>query len=386
MYLHLKNVPTLLSRGKAGRRSLRRMSLLSVGAVAFLVLYVFLRVTRGIDRILYPKARRAAPRSPLFIMATPRSGSTYLHHLLAIDEETFTHYRLYHTLFPSTLVSRMIDALARIGGGVRRGFGRVLALMNSRIMSYWDSIHPVSLDGEEEDEVLFIYALHAPTFLIFNPYASRDLWWLDALPRRVLERIASDYRATVGRHVYAQRAGSKQMLIKNAHIASRLQMTQAAFPEAKYIHLVRDPVRSVPSAVSLYYAAWKVHSPAIAADDPETRAIADMFIEHYRALCEFARGQPVGRVLRVYYEELVADPVRVVEQIYDFLGHELSETARARLLETVQAQRSFKSAHKYTIEEFGLTPDEVRERLSTEVRELGYAPESKISVTKQEKG
>ncbi len=374
MYLHLKNVPTLFTRGKAGRRSLRRSLLLSVGSVAFLVLYLFLLFTRGVDRVFYPKARRAAPGNPLFIMATPRSGSTYLHHLLAIDEATFTHYRLYHTLFPSTWISRVIGVLSRVGGGMRRGFGRLLALANSQIMSYWDSIHPVSLDGEEEDEVLFIYALHAPTFLIFNPYASRELWWLDGLPPKIRDRIAADYRATVGRHVYAQRAQGKRMLVKNAHIASRLQMTQTAFPEAKYIHLVRDPVRSVPSAVSLYYAAWKVHSPAIASDDPETRSIANMFIEHYRALCSFARTQPKGQVLRVYYEELVADPVRVVEQIYDFLGHELSPEARERLLQTTQAQRSFKSAHKYTIEEFGLTADEVRDMLAEEVRELGYAP------------
>ena len=59
---------------------------------------------------------------PVFVIATPRAGTTYLHHLLALDEERFVGFKLYQTIAPSILLERVFDAVgarpeAVLGGG-----------------------------------------------------------------------------------------------------------------------------------------------------------------------------------------------------------------------------------------------------------------------------
>ena len=67
--------------------------------------------------------RRQAIVQPIYIVATPRSGTTFLHRLMCLDER-FTWLKLYQTLLPSALLMKGMQLLStldrRIGSSLHR--------------------------------------------------------------------------------------------------------------------------------------------------------------------------------------------------------------------------------------------------------------------------
>jgi len=228
----------------------------------------------------------------------------------------------------------------------------------------WDGIHEVGLRADEEDENLFVYSLVSPAiYLLFPAIAAHpELIDISGLGQGPIRKLARDYRETVRRLVYLT-GGARVPLIKNVLLPSRLPVARHAFPDARYVHIIRDPREAIPSAVSMFYAMWQTHSPEIAEDSPETRALAEMFLEHYRLLCDEGGRQPPERWVSVRFEALVEDPVGTVEYIYASLGLSLTPRFRARLEQAVADARRFKSRHAYDLTRFGLTEGDLRRGL-----------------------
>ena len=208
----------------------------------------------------------------------------------------------------------------------------MLDAIDRRLFTAWNGIHRVGLRADEEDENLFVYSLVSPALYMLFPaiLAIPELIDLSGFTPKTLRRLAHDYRETVRRLLYVT-GGERTPLIKNVLLPSRLPVAKLAFPNARYVHIIRDPREAIPSAVSLFYAMWQTHSPAIAADSPPTRALAEMFLKHYRLLCDEAQKQPPESWIQVRFEALVADPVGTVSGIYDALGLTVTPRFRERL-------------------------------------------------------
>jgi hypothetical protein len=377
VYIHVKTLGWL-RRGSRRPLTLRRALMLAFIAVLYVILIALLQTGRALDHLLFPGFRRTPVGKPVFIIATPRSGTTLLHHLLALDEETFTHFRLYQTVFPTVLVNRVVDLFAAVERVTRVPFSSLVKAVNARMFTNWEGIHDVGLDAEEEDEAVWTLSLVSPSTYMLFPSVDGipELRNIDARGPGVRARLAHTYRTTVQRHLYTHAArpdgAMRTMLIKTVLVPNRLEMAQEAFPEARFVRVVRDPRRAIPSAMSLLYATWKAHSPEIARTDPETRGLATLFLEHYRRLCLFAREAPPERCLTVFFEDLVDNPMTEVERIYAFLGLEISAVQRARLVDKLGRINTFKSEHDYSLEDFGLTEADILEPLRDVLPALGY--------------
>ena len=365
MYVHTKTLGWLARRGiLAEPRSIRR-GLYAVGfGFTASLLAGAVSVARWLDALVYPDFKRVPVPAPLFVVATPRSGTTYLHYLLSLDEERFATCKLYQTLAPSILLERAIDGLARLDGAPRRLLDRLVDAIDSRMFTDWDGIHRVSLRTAEEDENLFVFSLTSPALYLLFPLVRELPQFVDItrLGERTVRRVARDYRETLRRWAYLGGDG-RTPLIKNVLLASRLPVSDRAFPDARYVHIVRDPREAIPSAVSMFYAMWQTHSPEIASNSPATRALADMFLEHYKMLADEGRRRPSDRWVTVRYEALIADPVGTVERLYATLGLPLTAEYRGRLVEAASKARTFKSEHRYDLEQFGLSEADLRDGL-----------------------
>ncbi|HEY6078197.1 MAG TPA: sulfotransferase [Polyangiaceae bacterium] len=365
MYVHKSTLGWLARRGVLGTGFTARRGAYAVGfGVAHALLCGAVSAARWLDRPLYPSFEKTPIPPPLFVIATPRSGTTFLHHLLALDEERFVSFKLYQTLAPSILLERAIGQLHELDKRTGRGLQRLLDAVDRRMFTSWDGIHKVGLRALEEDENLFVYSLVSPALYMLFPAVRElpELVNISGLEGKVIRRLASDYRESVRRLVYLS-GGQRAPLIKNVLLPSRLPVAERAFPDARYVHIVRDPREAIPSAISLFFAMWQSHSPAIAADSPATRALADMFLEHYRILCDEGRRQPPERWTSVRFEALIADPVGTVERIYASFGWPVTAAFRARLVQATADSRRFKSRHQYDLAQFGLTDDDLRSAL-----------------------
>jgi hypothetical protein len=330
----------------------------------FGVFLLFVLVARMLDALLVPGWRRVEVKAPLYIVANPRSGTTYLHRLLALDGQ-FTHFKLWHTILPSVLLYRLVAGVAGLDRLVGGPFKWLLGRINKIFFGGWEGIHNTGFERTEEDVMLFLYTLYNPAFSILIP-------WIDDLPEavflddqdpQVIGKVARYYRTCLQRHVHATRnatGGTRTLLNKNVLLGGQMKAVLDAAPDVRLVYLARHPYQSVASMLDMFGLPWFAFHPGIRPDGPEMRAMAEMCFEYLRRWERICDAMPPEQVLRIRYDDLVADPEATVQKVYAHFGLELGAEYAVALAEAVEAGRRYASEHEYSLERFGLTPADVQ--------------------------
>ena len=211
-------------------------------------------------------------RPPVFIVGSPRSGTTWLYHLL-LSSGDFAIYRTE---------SRVFDVIGPRFGGLRRRSDRALFL------SKW-------LAGE----LFFRSGLDA-----------------DDLRTKVLEgcRSAGDFQRILMESIAAEQGASRWAECTPTN-AFYMDAIKTAFPDARFVHMVRDG-RDV--ALSLAQQNWirpyhwdrnRHHVPAAVYWEWTVRAGK-------------AGGKAAGvDYLEVRFEDLVRDTAKALARIGEFIDH-----------------------------------------------------------------
>jgi hypothetical protein len=137
------------------------------------------------------------------------------------------------------------------------------------------------------------------------------------------------------------------------------------FPRSPMIFLHRDPVQLVGSGASL---AW--NQMVIQSDEVDPAWVGREWLHQTRlrleVVAEARRRIPARLQFDLDYEEVNADWRDAVARTYDFLGRDLTPRARAEMeayVARAAAEHSF-HRHRYSLAQFGLSADEVREELA----------------------
>ena len=111
--------------------------------------------------------------------------------------------------------------------------------------------------------------------------------------------------------LYAAQNGAQRWGDKTPIYASYLPVLYAIFPQAQFIHILRDPF---DAAISLLdkYEADEFHIDIYFA--------ARNWVRRIRAVQDAARSLPDLQYLEVRYESLVSNPQPVLEQVCAYLG------------------------------------------------------------------
>ncbi len=343
---------------------LRRWAFVLFFTGLFGVMWIFVVIGRALDHVFFPGFKRQPVREPVFIIAPPRSGTTLTQKLMALDAERFVHVKLYHTIFPCIFYQRIIEAIARLdalcGAPLAKSIGRI----ERRFFGGWDDMHKMRFNEAEEDDGFFVYSFVTEAIFLLFPYVD-DLWeagFADALPAGDRRRLMAYYKSCLQRHLYA-RAPDKTLLSKATQSSGSIVALREAFPDARFITIVRHPYRSVASHVSVFYPAWRAHSPEIRKDSPVSKAYARLAVEWYKHLFRMRTELPADRYCCLDYRELVRSPREAIEGIYRRFGFEFRDGFRKRLDEATQKQHGFQSNHEYTLEEFGLSKEWIQAEL-----------------------
>jgi hypothetical protein len=82
-----------------------------------------------------------------------------------------------------------------------------------------------------------------------------------------------------------------------------------------------------------------------------------------------ARGEQVqyqDRFIDVHYQDLLGDPIETVRRLYAHVGLNFTVEAETRMQRFVLANPKEKNGeHRYTLEEYGLDPNEIKGRFRT---------------------
>jgi len=328
---------------------------------------------RLLDEVLFPSYRKVAIKKPLFIIANPRSGTTFLHRLLSLDSNRFTSPFLYHTIFPSVTLFKIIDVLGAVDQKIGRPLFKFFNWLDGIFFKGWEQIHPMGFNQTEEDEGIFIFTLITPAIHMLCPY-NKGLEYLvlaDAMPEKSRRKWMAFYKNTLQRIVYIT-GRQKVFLSKNVLNTGRFKSFLEIFPDARIVYLVRHPYNAIPSFCSMFSAAWKAHSPEISDSNVLTQNWGEMAIKFYNYFDAFLEKLPKEQHITIAFDDLRADPLKVIEEIYEHFNINMDEAFVSRLKFATQNQNKYQSKHSYTLEQYGFTKEEVQAKLPVIFEKYGF--------------
>jgi hypothetical protein len=147
----------------------------------------------------------------------------------------------------------------------------------------------------------------------------------------------------------------------------------ATYPDAWVVHTHRDPLKTEPSSLSTLATVRWERSDDVDLPEAGGAGLGDMMIHLANRR---VAGELPDRILDSHFAELVADPVRVVEKLYGQMDRPfLPEHADAirRYIESKPKGKFGK--HQYSPEEWGFDPASLREKMLPYTDHYGIALE-----------
>lgn len=357
MYLNLGLTAKALYLSYLGRPfQLRRWLIVTFFLSLLTCFWVVVAIGRALDHILYPEFRRQKIRQPVFIIAPPRSGTTFLQKLLAKNRGTFAPVLMYQTIFPSITIQKIIQSVALAS----RQKGGLLFDISSWIERHcfggWDGMHKMRFAEPEEDDGYFVYTFVTEAIYLLFPFV-RALWgagFADDLPPRQRRRLMRYYRSCLQRHLYLN--GSEKILLSKAtQLSGSIECLKAEFPDARIVNILRNPIESIPSHISVFYTVWNWVDPSIGKKSRESLEYAELAAAWFLHLEKNDITSRPENYLRIFYTNLVRHPDRAARSIYRHFGIPLTPSAERTIQKEAKRALEYKSSHQYTLEEYGLS-------------------------------
>ena len=345
-------------------RSKKRIVFRTLAFLAISAIHLINVFTRFLDEIFFPGYRSIRIRPPLIISANPRSGTTFLHRLISLDEERFASFKLRHALLSSISMTRLMDFLAPVDRSLGSPLKRLIDRAFEKGFVRWEGIHKVGFNEPEEDEALFFFLYASPAMYGVYPYFREvpSMRFADSLSERKRRALVRYYRSSVKRFLYTQGRG-RTFLLKTVLLNGRVKIMHEVFPDVNMVYLVRSPYDVLPSFASMFTSFWKKHSPDIAEDSDVTREWIRLGVDYYKHFHNnrYLFGDSHLSIFK--YEQLVSNPREVVESIYRRFEIPLSPNFINRLEQEVQKQREYKSTHNYSLKRYGVRKEWVYQNL-----------------------
>lgn len=326
----------------------------------------------ALDEVFFRGWRKVEVRQPLFVLGPPRSGTTHLHHVLSLDEQTTT-FRTWECLFGLSVSARvLLLGLGRLDRLLGRPLGRVGGWFGRRFLARMNDVHPFALDAPEEDFLALMPAMQCFILVVVFPRAEW-LWRTARLDQASGEdermRLMRFYKACVQKHMYVF-GRDKRFLSKNASFSGMAESLMQTFPAARIMTTTRDPKKTVPSQLSSIapgLAAVGFRRVPVALRD----RLVDQLLFYYLHLEQLARNHP-DRIVVIDNDALRDHLEQVVEASYRRLGLAMSRQFSEALEQAGRRSRRFASGHEYTLEEYGLSEAMIEQQFEAVYRQRAF--------------
>jgi hypothetical protein len=309
------------------------------------------------NRLLLTEARKRTPelfrgplKPPIIVLGLPRSGTTFLHRLLAMDPA--------HRAVPWWELARPVpDAHPDEQADRRRQLLQRKLDRRQKVMPDFDHKHYTRVDTPEECLWLLASTFSSPLFWVFAPVYGFLDWYKDH------DRLPAYHEYRLLLQVLQAADPTRRLTLKSPSHTGAVEALLQTVPEALLIQTHRDPAEATMSLASLFYSAHNMMTERLDVRRT-TEAILD-FHEHQIARNLAARHTHPGALFDVYYDRLVADPIGTVRDIYDHYDLAWSEEFAERLNCYLRENpRDKHGAHRYSAEDFGQTGEAISERFA----------------------
>lgn len=300
----------------------------------------------------YPNVREQRIVRPLVVIGLPRTGTTILHNLLvqSTGGRAPLYWELTEPLPPPRPETRSTDP--RIAQAAR-GLEQL-----HRLMPEMRKIHPLGATLPEECLPFLYNSFLAWGLHVFAHVPAYDRWLLeqDMLPA---------YRFHKLQYQILQYAFPTPLwVIKSPVHLLALDALLDVYPDACIVQTHRDPKKSLASLCSLVAtmnAAYcrRVQSSAIG---PHLLEMWRQILERSMKVREHRGGAPF---FDLQYHDFMRDPIAAVRSIHGHFGLPFGPDTEERLRAYLaQNPKDKHGAHRYTLERFGLSAEQVDQQLA----------------------
>lgn len=277
-------------------------------------------------------------KAPIFIIGHWRSGTTYLHNLMTQDKR-FGFPTTFHTVVPALFLKfeKLIKPIVESSLPPTRPEDNV----------------PLGADLPQEEE----YAIGN-----LSPYSFYNGWCfpknmefyyrfvhMEGVGKKSIEKWKKIYLYFLKKLNFYYKG--KQLVLKNPANTARIKLILEMFPDAKFIHIYRNPYhvflsmkRDIEMEMTLYCIQkprkWEIIE----------KAMIDLYNKMYEKYFKEKNLIKEGNLVEVRYENFVSSPLSEIKRIYAELGIEGFEKVKNDFEKFISLQSSIKP-HEYLIDE-----------------------------------
>jgi omega-hydroxy-beta-dihydromenaquinone-9 sulfotransferase len=292
--------------------------------------------------------------APIFIIGHWRSGTTLLHELMVLDER-YTFPTTYECLAPNHFL-----ASARV-------FTKLKFLLPAKrpmddMATGWDR-------PQEDEFALVNMGLPSPYLTMAFPNEPPQ-----CPGSLTLEGLSSEQLSAwkAGLEWFLKRVtlrSPKRIILKSPPHTARIKVLLELFPNARFVHIVRDPYALYGSTVKLWKTLYKFQ----ALQEPRYEGLEEYVFACFEQMYEkFQRERDLidpSRFFEVRYEDLVHNPIGQIRALYEHFQLGEFETALPKL------EAYFKDRRDHRIGSYQI-PDDLREQIDRRwgpyMRRYGY--------------
>jgi len=270
--------------------------------------------------------------SPLFIIGHWRSGTTLLHEYLVKDARfayptTFQVFAPTHFLLTEWFLPKLfwfIIPSKRPMDNMATGF-----------------------DRPQEDE-FSLCALGAPTpyeRMAFPNHAPVYQEFLNMKECREEDLSAFEKALSWFVKAVSFKSGGKRLVLKSPPHTGRIETLRRLFPNAKFVHICRDPLEVYSSSMRLWRSLDRAQGFQMPkySDEWLQEFVFDCGRRMYEGYLEQSTALPAEDLLEISYEELVQNPLNTLRKIYnEFDLGDFSE-AEAAFESFIRSQKSYQT-------------------------------------------
>lgn len=299
---------------------------------------------------------------PIFLLGHWRTGTTLLHEMMILDPRHGypTYYECLepnHFLLTERLFTRMFSFLMPS----RRPMDNMKA----------------GWDRPQEDEFA-LCMLGQPSPYLSIAFPNRAPLCPEYLDFQGVSQggIRSWKRAFKQFLKHVTYKTGKRLVLKSPPHTARVRVLREMFPDAIFIHIVRDPYVVFPSTVNLWKSLSRTHGLQTPTFQNLEEQVLDTFVRLYARLEEDKKTLPPDRYYELKYEDLVKAPEAEMAKLYDHFNLGGWKDFLPRL------QEYLASVKGYETNKYDLTPEQrakITERWGEVIRRYGYDTSSPLS-------
>jgi len=287
-----------------------------------------------------------SPADPIFVTGLPRSGTTFLFNLLALDKNHRSP-KYWEIMSPLPLVKTDFDIKKRqwkINAELK--FARTI-IPKLRYM------HHIRAQTPEECELLatinvrsFVYMCMAnvPEYVEYLKDCSFNSVF--AWHKKFFQMLELSGRP-------------KRWLLKDPSHIGHIPEILSTYPNAKFINIHRDPMESIASFCSL---AKNIRSAFSKNVNPKEigDVILDFWQHNLNKGIEAKKKLSEDQIVDISYSDFINDPLATIKNIYIRLGLDIDIQTENRMKKYLLGQNEIKKQkHIYSLEDFGLNEEKI---------------------------